>query len=132
MFEADPTKPTQDLLTDIKTAAVNSFNNKSTSFTIPPFAALLVRLSQEASATADKNLLIQKRMIVITFIVLLISIAQLALAFFQLQSSLHNEPQRNVATPQPIESKSDQKDVVTNKKPIEPAHAPMHVPATKK
>lgn len=128
MFEADPTKPTQDLLTDIKTAAVNSFNNKSTSFTIPPFAALLVRLSQDASATADKNLLIQKRMIVITLIVLAISVAQLVLAFMQLKASSPNEPQRIVATPQPIESKPDQKDVVTNKKPIEPAH----VPATKK
>ena len=48
-----------------------------------PFAALLVRLSQEASETADKNLRIQHRMIVITCIVLIISLAQLGVAIMQ-------------------------------------------------
>ena len=122
MFDADPTKPTQELLNDIKAAAVNSFNNKSTSFTIPPFAALLVRLSEEASQTADKNLRIQKWMIVITLIVLAISVAQLILAFLQFQSSGSNDSQRLVSSPQPVQAEANQKDVVTNKNPIEATH----------
>ena len=121
MLGTDPTKPTQELLRDILAAAQQSH---MPGLPLLPFATLLVRLSQESSATADKNLLIQKRMIIITLIVLGISIAQLALAFLQFQAGVPNEPQRIVATPQPVHSEANQKGVVTNKKPIEQAHVP--------
>ena len=121
MFGTDPTKPTQDILNDVRAATQQSH---MPGLPLLPFATLLVRLSQEASATADKNLLIQKRMIVITFIVLGISIAQLVLAFLQFQASSPNNSQRIVAAPQPVQPEADQKNVVTNKKPIEPANVP--------
>ena len=121
-LDADPNKPTLEILNDIRVASQTQTHMPSLAF--GPFAALLVRLSQEASATADKNLRIQKRMIVITLIVLAISIAQLALAFFQFQSSSPNNSQSIVATPNPVQAETNKKDVVTNKKPIEPAHVP--------
>lgn len=124
--DADPTKPTLEILNDIRVASQTQTHMPSLAF--GPFAALLVRLSEEAGATADKNLLIQKRMIIITLIVLAISIAQLVLAFLQFQASVPNDPQRILATPQPVQSEANQKDVVTNKKPMVPAH----VPAAKK
>ena len=121
-LDADPNKPTLEILNGIRVASQTQTHMPSLAF--GPFAALLVRLSQEASATADKNLLIQKRMIAITIIVLAISIAQLALAFLQFQSGSAGNSQSIVATPKPVQTEADQKDVVTNKKPIEPAHAP--------
>lgn len=121
-LDADPTKPTDEILNNVRVAAQTQ--TRMPSLALAPFAALLVRLSQEASATADKNLRIQKRMIVITLIVLGISIAQLILAFLQFKSSGTNDPQCIVATPQPVQTEANQKDVVTNKKPIEPVHVP--------
>lgn len=109
MFNTDPTRTTEVILDDIRSASSVSSNNKNMSFVVPPFAALLVRLSQEASATADKNLLIQKRMIGITLIVLAISIAQLVLAFLQFQASSPNKSQSIVATPQPVQSEENKK-----------------------
>ncbi len=120
-LDADPTKPTTDILNDIRAA---SYQFHAPGLAFGPFAALLVRLSQEASATADKNLLIQKRMIIITFIVLAISVAQLALAFLQSQAGSPNNSQSIVTTPQPIQPEGKQKDVVPDKKPMQPTHAP--------
>jgi hypothetical protein len=117
MFNADPNRTTSELLNDIKASAANSFNNKSTAFIWPPFAALLVRLSQEASVTADKNLLIQRRMIVITLIVLAISVAQLVLAFFQFAASVPNNPQSTTPIPKAEHAETNQKTVVPEKKP---------------
>jgi hypothetical protein len=94
------------------------------SLALAPFAALLVRLSQEAIVTADKNLLIQKRMILITLIVLAISVAQLVLAFLQFQSSGSNEAQRIVSTPQPVYTKTDQGNIVKNHEPVPPVNMP--------
>ncbi|MBI2276490.1 MAG: hypothetical protein HYU74_03990 [Dechloromonas sp.] len=121
-LDADPTKPTDEILNNVRVAAVQSH---IPGLPLLPFATLLVRLSQEASAAADKNLLIQKRMIVITVIVLAISIAQLVLAFLQFQSSGFNEAQRIVSAPQPVYTETDQKSVVPNKKPTQPVQAPV-------
>ena len=121
-LDADPNKPTLEILNDIRVASQTQTHMPSLAF--GPFAALLVRLSQEASDTSDKNLLIQKRMIFITLIVLAISVAQLVLAFLQFQSSGPNNSQSIVATPKPVQTETNQKNVVANKKPVEPAHAP--------
>ncbi|MDP3608001.1 MAG: hypothetical protein DID89_2727546010 [Candidatus Nitrotoga sp. CP45] len=121
MFDADPTKTSQQILNDVREATHQSH---MPGLPLLPFATLLVRLSHEASATADKNLLIQKRMIVITLIVLAISVAQLALAFLQFQTSAPNNSQSIVLTPKPVQADANQKDVITNKKPIEPDHVP--------
>ena len=118
-FDTDPTKPTPELLSDIRSAANH---HGQPGLPLIPFATLLVRLSQEASVTADKNIQIQRRMIIITLIVLAISVAQLVLALLQFKASSPNDPQRIVATPQPVQTESNQKNVVTNKKPIEPVH----------
>lgn len=117
-LDADPDKPAREILQDVRAAAQTQTHYPGLAFA--PFAALLVRLSEDASVTADKNLLIQKRLIVITVIVLVISVAQLALAFFQFAASSPNNSQAVVAVPQPVQAEADQKDVVTNKKPIGP------------
>ncbi|MEO6145443.1 MAG: hypothetical protein ABIT70_00020 [Sulfuriferula sp.] len=122
-LDADPTKPTNEILNDVRVAAQSQTHMPS--LALAPFAALLVRLSEESSATADKNFLIQRRLIWLTIIILGISIAQLALAFFQFQSSGPNNSQSIVATPKPVQTETNQKDVVTNKKQIEPANAPV-------
>lgn len=121
-LDADPTRPTAEILSNVREAAQSQTHMPS--LALAPFAALLVRLSQEASATADKNLLIQRRLIWLTIIILCISIAQLALSFFQFQASGPNNSQSIVATPKPVKAEANQKDVVTNKKPIEPVHVP--------
>lgn len=120
-FDADPTRPTQEILSDVRSAVGQSH---APGLPLLPFATLLVRLSQDASVTADKNILIQKRMIIITLIVLAISIAQLVLAFLQFQASSPDNSQRIISAPQPVQSEANQKDVVTNKKPMQPAHVP--------
>ena len=125
-LDADPSKSTEEILNNVRVAAQTQTHMPS--LALAPFAALLVRLSQEASATADKNMLIQKRMIVITLIVLAISVAQLVLAFFQFQASSINNSQSIVAVPNTVQTETNKKDVVTNKKPIEQAI----VPAAKK
>ena len=53
-LDADPTKPTNEILNDVRAAAGQSH---MPGLPLLPFATLLVRLSQEASVTADKNLL---------------------------------------------------------------------------
>lgn len=121
-LDADPTKPIEEILNNVRVAAQTQTHMPS--LALAPFAALLVRLSQEASVTADKNLLIQRRMIVITLIVLAISIAQLALAFLQFQAGGANS--QSVVTTQKqrhAQSEANQKDVITNKKPSQPDYA---------
>lgn len=114
-LDADPTKPTEEILNNVRVAAQTQTHMPS--LALAPFATLLVRLSQEASVTADKNLLIQRRMIVITLIVLAISVAQLGLAFFQFAASSPNNSQSVVAAPQPKNTEANQKEVVPDKKP---------------
>ena len=117
-LDTDTTKPTQEILSDIRAAAQQSH---MPGLGLLPFSTLLVRLSQEASVTADKNLLIQKRMIVITFIVLGISIAQLVIAFLQFTPSPPNNSQSSISIPKAEHSKSDQKSVVPQEKAIQPS-----------
>jgi hypothetical protein len=111
-LDTDTTRPAQEILSDIRAAATQQTHMPG--LPLLPFATLLVRLSQEASVTADKNILIQKRMITITLIVLAISVAQLVLAFLQFQSSSPSNSQRIVATPQPVQFEANRKDGVTN------------------
>lgn len=112
-LDADPTKPTDEILNNVRVAAQTQTH--MTSLALAPFAALLVRLSQEASATADKNLLIQKRMIVITLIVLAISVSQLILAFFQFSASVPNNPQSANPIQKTEKAETDQTPVVPEK-----------------
>ena len=83
MFNADPTKSTDELLTEIKVAAVQGYNNANPVLSLPAFAALLVRLSRDADATAEKNLRIQRNLIRLTGFVLAISVVMLLLQFLQ-------------------------------------------------
>lgn len=94
LFEKD--KTTDELLEQVRLSAMQSFNNKSPALSVTPFAALLVKLSREANETADKNMIIQKRMIWLTFIILLISVAQLFLIVFP-QTSI--KTQSVISTP---------------------------------
>ena len=80
-FNIDPTRPVEELLGNVRRAATEQTNVPGLALT--PFATLLVRLSQDASLTADKNLRIQHRMIVITCLVLAITIAQFGFAVYQ-------------------------------------------------
>ena len=116
-LDADPTKPTTEILNDVRAAAGQSH---MPGLPLLPFATLLVRLSQEASATADKTLLTQRRMIIITLIVLAISVAQLVFAFLQFSAGSTNNSRSTVFAPNPVQSEAIQKDVVHDKKPVQP------------
>lgn len=85
MFDIDPTKSIDKLLLDIRSGAVMSLNNRGLGAgpVLPPFAALLVRLSKDAAETADKNIRIQQRLIWLTVAALVVSILTLGAAFFQ-------------------------------------------------
>jgi hypothetical protein len=54
IFEANPERPPKELLERIRIGAISGFNNSTTVFAIPPFAALLVRLSADADKRATK------------------------------------------------------------------------------
>jgi hypothetical protein len=84
MFEADASKTPQELLEQVRKAAIEAFNNKNPSFIGPPIAALLVRLSYDADATAAKNLRIQNNLIRLTAVILALTVAMLVLQAFQI------------------------------------------------
>ncbi|MHB1143801.1 MAG: hypothetical protein ACYCZS_02760 [Thiobacillus sp.] len=115
-LDADPNRPAQEILNDVRSAATSQTHMPG--LPLLPFATLLVRLSQEASAIADKNLLIQRRMITITLIVLAISVAQLVLAFLQFQASVPNNSQGTISVPKSKQSDANQQNVVPDKKPL--------------
>jgi hypothetical protein len=119
MLDTDPTKPTEELLRNIRNAA-----NQPHYPGLPliGFATLLVKISQEASATADKNMIIQRRMILITVVILCISITQLLLAFIQFFSGNPTDTQRIVA-PQTRQIEEYKKDVVVNDKVLQSTDA---------
>jgi hypothetical protein len=81
----DPEKTTLELLNDIRVAAMSQSHMPG--LPLAAFAALLVRLSKEASDTADINLSVQRSVKFITIVVLLISLAQLAVAILQFKWS---------------------------------------------
>ena len=87
MYENDPNVSTKELLKQIQSSCGENTgaNIDNVALAMPAFSALLVKLSNEASATADKNIKIQNRMIALTSIILAISITQLFLAFPMLE-----------------------------------------------
>lgn len=117
-LDADPDKPTLEILNDVRVASQSQPHMPS--LALGPFAALLVRLSNEASVTADKNLLTQRRMIVVTAIVLVISVAQLMLALLQLSARNSIDRPRVEAVRQPAGSEADRNDLATPEKPLGP------------
>ena len=93
MYENDPDKSTEELLSQIKQSCiVQTKGVDSVSLALPTFSALLVKLSNEASATASKNLKIQNRMILLTSVILAISVSQLGIAFFQSSNAVTVNP----------------------------------------
>jgi hypothetical protein len=87
MYENDPEKPIKELLDNIKSSSIAASGNErlGVSLSMPAFSALLVRLSNEASKTADKNIklsgqniLMQKRLLRITWVMLGINILMFA------------------------------------------------------
>ena len=80
MYENDPELSTKELLDKILSSCMmhtSGSHLSNVALALPTFSALLVRLSDEAGKTADKNMTIQRGMIVLTGIILLISITQL-------------------------------------------------------
>lgn len=90
-----------------------------------PFAALLVRLSQDASVTADKNLLIQRRIIRLTYIILFISIAQLFLGFLQFSATSPHNAQPAVVASKSVQAAAGKKDEKPDHKTIQSEQAPL-------
>jgi hypothetical protein len=79
MFDADPNKSTEQLLEQIRNGAILAVNQRIPDAGLPAMAALLVRLSREASETADKNLTIQKNLIKLTYVILGLTVVMLIL-----------------------------------------------------
>lgn len=95
MFGIDPNKPIDELLRNVQSASQQA--TRMTSMAFPAMAVLLVRLSQDASATAAQagkaaednlaiarsNVTIQKRLIWLTAVILAITVAMFALQCIQ-------------------------------------------------
>jgi hypothetical protein len=82
MYEIDPSKSTDELLQQIRTGAQAS-NRANPNLPLPPFAALLVRLSRDADTTAEKNLKIQRNLIWLTIAILLLTVSMFAVQVIQ-------------------------------------------------
>lgn len=85
MYENDPDKPIKELLDQIRSSSmqnVSGTHQSNVAMALPSFSALLVRLSNEASKTADKNITMQRNMMMITGVILAISIGQLCSLIF--------------------------------------------------
>lgn len=112
VLDTDTTRPADVILSDIREAATSQMQP---GLALLPFATLLVKLSQESSETADKNIRIQKRMIWLTIIILLISLAQLGLVFFQ-QFSV--KPKSVISAPESINTGTKTGNSNQNNNPI--------------
>lgn len=66
MFKVDPNRPLDQILSDIESAANHAANIQNPGLAFAPFSALLIKLSREANETADKNILAQERLILLT------------------------------------------------------------------
>lgn len=89
-YENDPNKPTKKLLEQIRTSSQQQTQQNNVAMALPTFSALLVRLSNEASKTADKNvqlsnqnILMQKKLLRITWVMLVINILMLTAQIFK-------------------------------------------------
>ena len=80
-MDADSRETTAVLLDNVRVASQSQ--PQMPWVALAPFAALLVRLSEEASATAEKNLRTQEFIKLVTVVVLVISVTQLLAAVFQ-------------------------------------------------
>lgn len=107
VLDTDTTRPSNAILSDIREAATSQMQP---GLALLPFATLLVKLSEEASVTADKNLRIQKNMIRLTVIILLISVSQLLVAFKGIitkPESSNTQTETNTNQQTPHNKKSD-------------------------
>ncbi len=88
MYENNPEKPTKELLDQIRSASMQKVASpylSNVAMALPTFSALLVRLSNEATKTADKNIKLsnqnikmQKRLLRITIVILAFTIFMFA------------------------------------------------------
>jgi hypothetical protein len=126
MYENNPELPMQELLDKIRSSSmqnVSGVNKSNVAMALPTFSALLVKLSNDASKTADKNMAIQRTMMVITSIILAISIFQLTMTFFPVSHKLAVQPQTNIGTTETISTEDAKKhknvkpDIIHNKQP---------------
>lgn len=75
MFEADPNSTPEQLLDAIRLEAVKAYTSKNISNVVPPFAALLVRLSRDAAETAEKANQQNRRLVWLTWALLVVTAA---------------------------------------------------------
>ena len=122
MFDNDPKESTQELLNIIQRGATQGCNTNNLNIVIPTVSALLVRLSKEASKTADKNIKIQKRMIILTAIILAISISQLVFSFLQFSQKSTVYSQSVISAPHTITPQEHRKYKENPEKEIKEIH----------
>lgn len=131
MLENNPNSTTDELLKQIKISCMSGGSNvNSVALAMPTFSALLVKLSNEASETAEKNIKIQNRMILLTSIILFISIFQSIIAFSQIFNNTSINHKYIVTTPQAINTNNNTKNINNNIKPIR--HNKNHQAESKK
>ena len=74
MYNVDPNRPIEEILSDIKAGAVQSFQTpmgtSNPGAVWAPFAALLVRLSRDADASARRMELLTRRLYILTILIL--------------------------------------------------------------
>lgn len=79
MFDVDPTRPTDEILADLKQAVVDGAANKLLAASaLAPMGALLVRLSRDADRTAKKLLIATYVLLAVTVLLAGIEVLKLA------------------------------------------------------
>jgi hypothetical protein len=78
MYNTDPNRPVEDILSDIKAGAVQSFQspmgNSNPGALWAPLAALMVKLSREAEASAERMERLTRRLYVLTVLILVLTL----------------------------------------------------------
>ncbi len=89
LYENDPSKSTDELLKQIRSSCMQntSGNINNVALALPTYSALLVKLSNEASKTADKNIRMQQVITRLTIALFVLTCALLYIGWAQLRIS---------------------------------------------
>lgn len=77
-FNADPSRSKRELLAEIKSEAETGLRHGYVGFVVPAFAALLVKLSEEADATAQRVVRLTRWLIFLTIVLAILTALLLA------------------------------------------------------
>jgi len=113
LYENNPNKSTHELLEQIRSSCMQNTsgsNINNVALALPAFSALLVKLSNEASKTADRNIKMQQVITWLTVALFLLTCALLYIGYVQLRTS------RTLLQPKPVNLVSQENEKADSNK----------------